>query len=424
MSHFFLTEFDKRIQNFYINGREDLKELFEKIDETTESNCIKVLKSFQKHNVMISDFNGTTGYGYDDLGRIKLESIFADIFNAEDALVRWQIMSGTHAISLALFGILRPGDSLLYATGKPYDTLHSVIGLNKTSKNEGSLADFNISYYDIELLPDSKIDITSVLNKISKDKIKMVAFQRSKGYQFRNSISLTEIRLAIKEIKSKFPAVICFVDNCYGEFVNYQEPTEIGADIIAGSLIKNAGGGIAPTGGYLAGKKEYVEMAACRLTAPGLGKKIGASLGINRLLYQGLYFAPSVTGEAVKNAILAGYLAKKFGYEISPLIEEERSDIVQAIKFGNNEALIAFCQGIQKGSQIDSSALPIPAEMAGYDNNIIMASGGFIEGSSIEISCDAPIKEPFVAYLQGGLSFNYGQYAILKGFQELVDRCI
>lgn len=398
----------------------DIQGVLEKIDGIKEFNQIKVLKAMQEERLSDSHFTNTTGYGYGDIGRDTLERIYARIFKAEDALVRPHITSGTHAISLALGGNLRPGDTLLSVTGKPYDTLLQIIGIE--GQNVGSLKEFGINYKQVDLNQDNKIDISRVVDIIKNDKtIKMVEIQRSTGYGWRPSLSIDDIQNAIKAVKGIREDIICFVDNCYGEFIDTREPIEAGADIAAGSLIKNIGGGIAPTGGYVVGRKRYVEQAAYRLTAPGLGKELGSTFGVIRLMIQGLFMAPHITGEALKSAIFCSRLMELSGYEVSPKYNESRSDIIQAIKFNNSNDLINFCKGIQKGSPVDSFVECEPWDMPGYTDQVIMAAGAFVQGSSIELSADAPIRPPYIAYLQGGLTFEHAKTGILVGLSNVIN---
>jgi cystathionine beta-lyase family protein involved in aluminum resistance len=398
----------------------DIHGVIEKIDKTKEFNQIKVLKAMQEERLSDSHFTNTTGYGYGDIGRDTLERIYSRIFKAEDALVRPHITSGTHAISLALSGNLRPGDTLLAITGKPYDTLLQIIGIE--GENVGSLKEFGINYKQIDLTFDNQIDISGVVNTIKNDStIKMVEIQRSTGYGWRPSLLIDDIKNAIEAIKNTRKDVICFVDNCYGEFIDTREPIEVGADIAAGSLIKNIGGGIAPTGGYVVGKKKYVEQAAYRLTAPGLGKELGSTFGLIRLMLQGLFMAPHITGEALKSAIFCSRLMELSGYEVSPKYTEDRSDIIQAIKFNDKDDLINFCKGIQKGSPVDSFVECEPWDMPGYKDQVIMAAGAFVQGSSIELSADAPIRPPYIAYLQGGLTFEHAKTGVLIGLTNVLN---
>ncbi|MCX7884485.1 MAG: methionine gamma-lyase family protein, partial [Caloramator sp.] len=378
----------------------DVSNTFKQIDDVKEHNQAKVLYAMQSERLSDAHFTNTTGYGYGDIGRDTLERVYSRIFNCEDALVRPHIVSGTHAITLALTGNLRPNDTLLSITGKPYDTLLQVIGIE--GENNGSLMEFGIKYKQVDLLKEGKIDINSAVEVIKGDKtIKMIEIQRSTGYGWRPSLSLSDIKEAITAIKSVREDVICFVDNCYGEFIDILEPPEVGADIVAGSLIKNIGGGIAPTGGYVCGKKKYVEQAAYRLTAPGLGKECGSTFGVIRQMFQGLFLAPHITAEALKSAIFCSRLLELADFEVSPKYYEKRSDIIQAIKFNNRDDLVNFCKGIQKASPVDSFVECEPWDMPGYTDEVIMAAGAFIQGSSIELSADAPIRPPYIAYLQG-----------------------
>ncbi|MBR1860398.1 MAG: methionine gamma-lyase family protein [Lachnospiraceae bacterium] len=397
-----------------------LKERFARIDEIAEINQLKVLRALQKNQVSEACLHGTSGYGYNDMGREKLEAVYADIFHTEDALVRPQITCGTHALALALMSNLRPGDELLSPVGKPYDTLEEVIGIRPS---KGSLAEYGVTYSQVDLLGDGGFDYDGI-KKALNDKTKLVTIQRSKGYQTRHTLSVEEIGELISFIKNIKPDVICMVDNCYGEFVETIEPSDVGADMVVGSLIKNPGGGLAPIGGYIAGKKECVENAAYRLTSPGLGKEVGASLGILSSFYQGLFLAPTVTASALKSAVFGANIYEKLGFSVLPDSTEERYDIIQAITFGKAEAVEAFCQGIQAAAPVDSHVTPIPWDMPGYDAPVIMAAGAFVSGSSIELSADGPIKPPYAVYFQGGLTWPHGKFGILKSLQSLVDKGI
>ena len=399
---------------------EKLKDRFDKIDEIAEINQIKVIRAMQKNQVSEACLHGTTGYGYNDMGREKLEAVDADIFHTEDALVRPQITCGTHALALALMSNLRPGDELMSPVGKPYDTLEEVIGIRPS---KGSLAEYGVTYKQVDLLPDDSIDFEGIKKAINP-KTKLATIQRSKGYQTRHTLSVNEIGDIIKAIKDVKPDVICMVDNCYGEFVETIEPSDVGADMVVGSLIKNPGGGLAPIGGYIAGKKECVENAAYRLTSPGLGKEVGASLGILSSFYQGLFFAPTVTASALKSAIFGANVYEKLGFSVLPNGTEDRHDIIQAITFGDADAVCAFCRGIQAAAPVDSHVTPIPWDMPGYDAPVIMAAGAFVSGSSIELSADGPIKPPYSVYFQGGLTWPHGKFGILKSLQSLVDNGI
>lgn len=397
----------------------DIEGEFKNIDEIREYNQNKVLKAMQDERLSDIHFTNSTGYGYGDIGRDMLEAIYARVFNAEDALVRPNVISGTHAITLSLTGNLRPGDTLMYITGAPYDTLLQVIGVE--GENQGSLKDFNINYKEIPLV-NNKIDIDSVVKALKEDStIKMVAMQRSTGYDYRPSFTIDEIKEATEAVKKIREDVIVFVDNCYGEFVDLYEPTDVGVDLIAGSLIKNIGGGIAPTGGYVVGKEEYVKQASFRLTSPGIGKEAGATLGAIRHMIQGLFHAPHVTAEALKTAIFCGRVMEISGYEVCPKTFTKRSDIILAIKFGNEKDLVNFCKGIQKGSPVDSFVECEPWDMPGYTSKVIMAAGAFNQGSSIELSADGPIREPYIAYIQGGLTFDHGKTGVMIGLSNVLN---
>jgi cystathionine beta-lyase family protein involved in aluminum resistance len=399
-----------------------LKERFEKIDETAEYNQLKVIKAMQENKVSEACLLGTTGYGYNDIGREKLEAVYASVFHTEDALVRPQITCGTHALALALMSNLRPGDMLFSPVGKPYDTLEEVIGIRPS---KGSLKEYGIDYTQVDLLPDGSFDFENIKKALLTNKnIKLVTIQRSKGYQTRPTLSVERIGELISFIKEIKPEVICMVDNCYGEFVETIEPTDVGADMVVGSLIKNPGGGLAPIGGYIAGKKECVENAAFRLTSPGLGKEVGASLGILPQFYQGFFLAPTVTASALKGAIFAANIYEKLGFDVVPNATEDRYDIIQAVTFGKPEGVIAFCEGIQAAAPVDSFVAPEPWDMPGYDAQVIMAAGAFISGSSIELSADGPIKEPYSVFFQGGLTWPHAKLGILKTLQRLVDKGI
>ena len=392
---------------------EELKPRFAQIDQTAEINQLKVLKALQDCKVSEACLLGTTGYGYNDIGRDTLEEVYAKVFHTEDALVRPQITCGTHALALALMSNLRPGDELLSPVGKPYDTLEEVIGIRDS---KGSLKEYGISYSQVDLLPDGSFDYDGIKKAIN-EKTKLVTIQRSKGYQTRPTLSVSRIGELISFIKNIKPDVICMVDNCYGEFVETIEPSDVGADMVVGSLIKNPGGGLAPIGGYIAGKKECVENAAYRLTSPGLGKEVGASLGILNSFYQGLFLAPTVTAGALKGAIFAANLFERAGFSVVPNSTESRHDIIQAVTFGTPEGIVAFCEGIQKAAPIDSFVTPEPWDMPGYDSQVIMAAGAFVSGSSIELSADGPIKPPFAVYFQGGLTWQHAKFGILTAYQ-------
>ncbi|MBP3199691.1 MAG: methionine gamma-lyase family protein, partial [Butyrivibrio sp.] len=399
---------------------DSLKDRFVKIDENAEYNQLKVLKAMQDNKVSEACLLGTTGYGYNDIGREKLEAVYASVFHTEDALVRPQITCGTHALALALMSNLRPGDMLFSPVGKPYDTLEEVIGIRPS---KGSLKEYGIDYTQVDLLPDGSFDFDGIKKTLlSNENIKLVTIQRSKGYQTRPTLSVERIGELIGFIKDIKPEVICMVDNCYGEFVETIEPTDVGADMVVGSLIKNPGGGLAPIGGYIAGKKECVENAAFRLTSPGLGKEVGASLGILPQFYQGFFLSPTVTASALKGAIFAANIYEKLGFNVVPNATESRHDIIQAITFGTPEGVIAFCEGIQEAAPVDSFVSPEPWDMPGYDAQVIMAAGAFVSGSSIELSADGPIKEPYSVFFQGGLTWPHAKLGILKTLQKLVDK--
>lgn len=393
----------------------DLVSIFKEVEEVEEYNSLKVLSAFQKYNLSEMHFNGTTGYGYGDIGRDTIENIYAEIFKAEDSLVRTQFISGTHAISTLLFGILRPNDTLISISGKPYDTLDEVIGI---VENKSSLQSYGVKYEQIELINDD-FDYKAIEERVKKGNIKLIEIQRSRGYSTRKTIDLEKVEKVIKLIKAIDKNVIVMIDNCYCEFVTKKEPIEVGADVVVGSLIKNLGGGIAPNGGYIAGRKDIVELAAERLTAPGLGKEVGPSLGINKQILQGLFLAPQVVASAVKTAIFASKMLEELGYNVEPKFNDKRADIVQTIEFNDREKLIRFCQGIQAASPIDSNSVPMPWDMPGYTDQVIMAAGAFTQGSSIELSCDGPIRPPYIAFLQGGLTYGYGKLGILKAISRL-----
>lgn len=421
-----MTDLKRQYEQFgisaevYAYGEEilvSLRERFAKIDDIAEYNQLKVIKAMQECNVSEACLLGTTGYGYNDLGRDTLEKVYAAIFHTEDALVRPQITCGTHALALALMSNLRPGDELLSPVGKPYDTLEEVIGIRPS---KGSLKEYGITYRQVDLLVDGSFDYEGVRAAIN-DNTRLVTIQRSKGYQTRPTLSVEKIGELIRFIKEIKPDIICMVDNCYGEFVETTEPTDVGADMVVGSLIKNPGGGLAPIGGYIAGKKECVENAAYRLTSPGLGKEVGASLGILSSFYEGLFLAPTVTANALKGAIFAANIYERIGFPVFPDGTQERHDIIQAVTLGSPEAVIAFCQGIQAAAPVDSFVTPEPWDMPGYDSKVIMAAGAFVSGSSIELSADGPIKPPYAVYFQGGLTFPHAKFGVLKTLQNLLD---
>lgn len=393
-----------------------LKDRFAAIDEMAEYNQLKVIHAMQKNRVNVSCFNYVSGYGYDDHGRDTLEKVYASIFHTEAALVRPQITCGTHALSLALAANLRPGDELVSIAGKPYDTLEEVIGIRPSN---GSLAEYGVSYKQVDLLPDGSFNFEAIKNTLS-EKTKLVTIQRSKGYQTRPSFSVAQIGEAISFVKSLGLNIICMVDNCYGEFVEEKEPSDVGADLVVGSLIKNPGGGLAPIGGYIAGREDLIENCGYRLTSPGLGREVGASLDVMRSFYQGLFLAPTVVASALKGAIFAANIYEKLGYPVVPNGSESRHDIIQAVEFGKAEGVIAFCKGIQAAAPVDSYVTPEPWPMPGYDSNVIMAAGAFVQGSSIELSADGPIKEPYAVYFQGGLTAPHAKLGILMSLEYLI----
>ena len=409
----------EKVYDYSENIIAGLKERFEKIDETAEYNQMKVINAMQKNHVAEMHLNGTSGYGYNDDGRDTLEQVYADIFKAEAALVRPQIICGTHALNIALSSNLRPGDELLSPVGKPYDTMDEIIGIRPS---KGSLAEYGVSYRQVDLLADGSFDYENIKKAIN-EKTKLVTIQRSKGYASRPTLSVERIGELISFIKEIKPDVICMVDNCYGEFVERIEPTEVGADMIVGSLIKNPGGGLAPCGGYIAGTKECVEQAAYRLSSPGLGKEVGATIGgVNKEFYQGLFLAPTVVAGALKGAIFAANAYEKLGFKVVPDGKEERYDIIQAVELRSAKGLIAFCKGIQAAAPVDSFVTPEPWAMPGYDDDVIMAAGAFVQGSSIELSADGPIKPPYAVYFQGGLTWYHAKLGILMSLQKLKER--
>lgn len=395
----------------------EISPLFEKVDSIARFNQEKILDAFIKNRVGENCLNPSTGYGYGDVGRETLDRIYADIFGAEDALVRHNIVNGTHTLAISLFSVLRPGDTLLAATGKPYDTLEEVIGI--AGDSGGSLKDWGVSYKQVDLI-DGNIDLEGIKKALTPD-VKAVILQRSKGYDWRDTLSCEKLGEGISYIKKLRPDVCCIVDNCYGELAETTEPSEHGADLVVGSLIKNLGGSLAQSGGYIVGKKKYVELAAYRQTAPGIGKECGATLGQNRYMFQGLFMAPHIVAQAIKSAIFAGALMKKLGYEVNPLPDAVHYDIIQAIKFNDKEKLIKFIQGIQKASPVDSYAIPMPWDMPGYQHQVIMAAGTFVSGASIELSADAPIKEPYVGFMQGGITYESARLAIMYAAGEIID---
>ena len=413
------TEFGikKEILELSKEVEKEIQLQFEKIDKIKEVNSLKVLEAFQYCRLSEMHLHSSTGYGIDEIGRNKVEEIYARIFRTEDALVRAQLISGTHALAVTLFGLLRPGDTMLSISGAPYDTLQTAIGISK-EESKSSLKAFGVKYEQIELVNDD-FDIKTIEERVAKNDIKLIEIQRSKGYSTRKSLTIDKIEKAIQAIRKVNTDVIIMVDNCYGEFVEEREPTEVGADIVVGSLMKNLGAGIATSGAYIAGKKDLIELCAERLTAPGVGKEIGPSLNQNTAFIKGLFFAPSVVSSSVKTAVFASRILERLGYKVSPKFDEPRADIVQTIELGDADKLIKFCQGIQMGSPIDSYVVPEPSDMGGYDDKVIMAAGTFTEGSTIELSCDGPIREPYIAYMQGGLTYEYGKLGILKALSAL-----
>jgi len=411
-----MIEIDNNLIELSKQVEEEIKDEIKKVDEECMYNSMKVLKAFQNNRISDLHFGSTTGYGYGDIGRDTIETVFAEVLGAEDALVRSQFISGTHALTVALFAFLRPGDTLLSICGKPYDTLDEVIGI---TENASSLKAYNIKYEQIDLI-NNDFDYNKIEERVKQGNIKVIEIQRSKGYSTRESLCIDKLEKVIKLIKSINKDIIIMIDNCYCEFVERTTPLEVGADVIVGSLIKNLGGGIAPNGAYIAGRKDLVELAAERLTSPGQGKEVGPTLGINKSILQGIYMAPSVVASSIKTAIFASCMLEKLGYKVSPKFNEKRADIVQNIEFGDSNKLIKYCQGIQMGSAIDAHSIPEPWDMPGYNDQIIMASGSFTQGSSIEISCDGPIRPPYIAYMQGGLTYEYGKIAVLIAINNII----
>ena len=409
---------DERIESASQKALDMCKAKFAEIDEITEFNQLKVQKAFIDNGISETHFTTSTGYGYGDRGRETLDKVWAQVLCAEDALVRHNFVCGTHTLATALFGVLRPGDNMLCVTGTPYDTIHGVIGIS--GEGMGSLKDFGVNYSEVAL-KDERPDLDGIKDAVN-DSTTMVYIQRSRGYELRPSLTVDEIGEIVKIVKDKNPNVIVMVDNCYGEFVEKREPLEVGADLIAGSMIKNAGGGIATTGGYIAGRSDLVERCAYRLTTPGLGKEVGATLGMNRELFMGLFYAPHTVGEALKSAVYISALFSVFGYDVTPKYNDKRADIVQSLGLENEESLVAFCQGIQSGSPIDSFVLPEPWDMPGYDSKVVMAAGAFTLGSSIELSADAPIREPYYAWIQGGLNFHSAKICAKLAAQQMLNK--
>lgn len=406
---------DDEIFNLSNKVMEDIKGRFELIKEVREYNQYKVLKAMQESNLSDNHFNWTTGYGYNDIGREKIEEIYSKVFNTEDAIVRPIIVNGTHALTLCLQGIVRPGDEILSVTGKPYDTLESVIGIRE---EKGSLKEFGVTYNQVDFLANGEVDLEGIKEKIN-DKTKLVMIQRSKGYSWRKSLTIEDIKEVIEKVKSLKPEVVVMVDNCYGEFIETKEPTDVGADIMAGSLIKNPGGGLALTGGYIVGKKELVELISYRLTSPGIGKECGLTFGTSRTVLQGFFMAPYVVSQALMGAIFCARMFEKLGYDVLPKYDDLRSDIIQCVRLNSADEVISFCQGVQAAAPVDSFVKPEPWAMPGYDSEVIMAAGAFIQGSSIELSADAPIKPPYNVYFQGGLTFDHSKMGTLKAYQYM-----
>ena len=416
-------EISEKIKILSSVALEKAKPVFSGIDGLTEYNQQKVLSAFIRNRVDETDFNTTTGYGYSDKGREKLDVLVADIFGAESAIIRaGALASGTHTLAVCLYGILRPNDTMLCVTGTPYDTLHSTIGLNGKNAGDGTLADFGVNYAQVDLTDNDEIDYEKIEGQAADDKVRMVYIQRSRGYSLRHTISIDEIEKVCEIVHRVNKRAIVMVDNCYGEFTEKKEPTEVGADLIAGSLIKNAGGGIAPSGGYIAGRRDLVELCGYRLTTPGLGTELGATLGQNRNIFMGLFNSPHVVGEAMKTAVFAASLFTELGFKVTPEVDEIRHDIIQAICLENSENLIAFCQGLQKGAPVDSYVTPEPWDMPGYDSQVIMSAGAFTSGSSIELSADAPLREPFAVWMQGGLNFHSGKLGVMLAAEEMNKR--
>lgn len=414
-----MAVFDTKIVEWIEKAEAQVESQFRAVDRIADLNQWKVIEAFQKFQVSDFHFAGSTGYGYNDRGREVLDLVYAEVFGAESALVRPHFASGTHTIATALFGMLRPGDGLLYITGTPYDTLHKVIG--KPNDGTGSLQDFGISYDEVKLTEDGSVDWDLVASKLT-DKTKVIGIQRSRGYDWRSSFSVAQIGEMVAKVKQLKPDCLVFVDNCYGEFTEVMEPTQVGADLMAGSLIKNPGGGLAETGGYICGRAELVELASYRLTAPGIGGEVGAMLGTTRSIYQGLFLAPVTVGQAVKGSILASAVFERAGFTSTPTWDQPRYDLIQAISFDNAEQLVAFVQGIQRAAAVDGHVVPEPWDMPGYEHPVIMAAGTFMQGGSLELSADAPVREPYIAYMQGGLTYSHVKFGLLTALQNMVDR--
>lgn len=413
-----MINIDEKLLEISKKCEEEIKTELKKIDDICMFNSMKVLNAFHEENISEIHFNTSTGYGYNDIGRDKIEDVYKRIFKCEDALVRTQFISGSHALTVCLFGLLRPNDTLLSITGKPYDTLDEVIGI---TPNDSSLKSFGVNYEQIDLV-DNNFDFKKIEERLNKDFVKVIEIQRSKGYSTRKSISIENVEEVIKLIKKVSPKTIVMIDNCYCEFVSYKEPTEVGADVAVGSLIKNLGGGITPNGAYIVGKKDLINLVAERLTVPGQGKEVGPSLGFNKQILQGLFLAPLVVANSLKTAIFTSKIMETLGYDVEPKYNEERVDIVQNVIFNNKDDLINYCKGIQKSSAIDSNSIPVPTPTPGYDDEVIMASGSFTQGSSIEFSCDGPIRPPYIAYQQGSLTYEYGKLGVLTAISELNNK--
>lgn len=407
---------NKELEELSTKVERDVENIMKEIEETCTKNSLKVLQAFQKNEIAEMHFGSTTGYGYGDIGRDTIEKVYSEVLKAEDSLVRGQFISGTHALTVTLFALLRPNDTLLSITGKPYDTLDEVIGIKE---NPSSLKSYSIHFEKVDLKEDD-FDYEKIEERLKQGKVKVIEIQRSKGYSSRKSISIEQVEKVIKLIRKIDKEVIIMIDNCYCEFVTTKEPLEVGADIIVGSLIKNLGGGIAPNGAYVAGRKDLINLVAERLTAPGEGKEVGPTLGINKSILQGLFLAPSVVASSLKTAVFASKMLEELGYQTEPKWNEKRADIVQTIHFGDKEKLIKYCQGIQMGSPIDSNSIPMPWDMPGYTDQVIMAAGAFTQGSSIELSCDGPIRPPYIAFMQGGLTYEYGKLGVLKAIQNMI----
>jgi len=411
---------DEKILNLVDKCEKEIISVFDNLDDIAAYNQYKVLAAFQKNTISDMHFAWNTGYGYDDAGRDAIERVYADIFKTEAALVRPTIVNGTHALSITLMGILRPGDELIYCTGGPYDTLEEVIGI-RGKEGCGSLKDYGVTYKQVDLTPDGNIDLEALKNAIS-DKTRMVSVQRSTGYAWRKAITIPQIEAWTKCVKEINPNIVCMVDNCYGEFLDVKEPTEVGVDVLAGSLIKNPGGGLALTGGYVVGRADLIENISYRMTCPGIGGECGLTFGQTRAMLQGLFMAPKVVNGAVKGATLCGQVFESLGYKVSPQAHEVRSDIIEAVQLGSPEAVVAFCEGIQAAAPIDSHVTPMPWDMPGYENPVVMAAGAFVQGSSIELSADAPIREPYNVYFQGGLTYEHSKFGVIKALEALYKK--